>query len=354
MSAHDKTYSVIGLMSGTSLDGIDIAHCIFEQPGDKWTYRITHAETLPYSPEWKLRLSVLEGDSALGFVQADIEYGHLLGELTRVFINKHALKPDLIASHGHTIFHQPEKKITCQIGRGSAISAETGISVVCDFRSLDVALGGQGAPLVPIGDQLLFGEYDFCLNIGGFTNISYQSEGQRKAFDVCPANIVLNSLANKSGHDFDRGGELAGKGRVEAALLNKLNAIPYYLMEPPKSLGKEWVMENIFPVLKNYDFSPADLLATFCEHIAIQVGFVTGRDRSKKLLITGGGAFNHYLISRIRHHVLPDIIIPDHNTINYKEALIFAFLGVLRLRNEVNCLRSVTGAIRDSSGGAIY
>ena len=354
MPESQAKYSVIGLMSGTSLDGLDIAHCVFELLAGKWHYFITNAETVPYTRDWKSRLAGLEDDTALGFVQTDIEFGYLLGLLTQGFIQKYQLKPDFIASHGHTIFHQPDTKISCQIGRGSVIAAETGIPVVCDFRSLDVALGGQGAPLVPIGDQLLFGEFDFCLNLGGFANISYQIEGKRVAYDVCPANIVLNKLAAASGYDYDPDGMMAGNGIVNSDLLKKLNAFPYYSLAPPKSLGKEWVKEHVFPQLINSDLPINDLLATFCEHIAIQVASKAVGDGSKKLLITGGGAFNKFLISRIRHHAALEIIIPDSNTINFKESLIFAFLGVLRWRNEVNCLQSVTGASKDSSGGAIY
>jgi anhydro-N-acetylmuramic acid kinase len=341
-------------MSGTSLDGLDLAYCEFERINDRWIYNIHHAETIAYSPGWKAHLSNLESCSAFEFVAADIEYGHLLGRLSREFINKHHLNPDFISSHGHTVFHQPGKRITCQIGRGSAIAAETGLPVVSDFRSTDVALGGQGAPLVPIGDKLLFNDADFCLNIGGFANISYEREGERIAFDVCPANIVLNHLANKLNLDYDPGGQEASCGRIDEDLLFSLNTLPFYSEPPPKSLGKEWVVQHIFPLLHENDLSTSDLLATFCEHIAIQIAKASSAGWDKRLLITGGGALNNFLTGRIRSHVQPGIIIPDASTINYKEALIFAFLGVLRWRNEVNCLRSVTGALRDSVGGAIY
>ena len=341
-------------MSGTSLDGLDLAFCKFSKDDTRWSYQIQCAETIPYTDHWKKVLSSLEAGSALDFVTTDIEYGHLLGRLTHDFIDRYNLVPDFIASHGHTIFHRPEKRITSQIGRGSAISAETGYPVVCDYRSLDVALGGQGAPLVPIGDALLFGEFDFCLNLGGFANISYQNANERMAYDVCPANIVMNHLALQTGFDFDPGGKLAGSGTVSQQLLESLNGLPYYQLAFPKSLGKEWVVQHIFPLLKNSNQATNDLLATFCEHIAIQVAASTGGKKETKMLITGGGAFNGFLISRIRHHASPEIIIPDAHTINFKEALIFAFLGVLRWRNESNCLRSVTGALKDSSGGAIY
>ena len=341
-------------MSGTSLDGLDIAFCEFNREDNRWMHKIQCAETIPYPVEWKKTLSNLENGSALDFVTTDVEYGHYLGRLTRDFIVKNNLFPDFIASHGHTIFHQPGKRITSQIGRGSAIAAETGFPVVCDFRSLDVALGGQGAPLVPVGDTLLFNEFDFCLNIGGFANISFQKADTRIAYDVCPANIVMNHLALQAGFEYDPSGMLAASGTVNLPLLKTINALPYYSLDFPKSLGKEWVVQNIFPLLKTSSQSVNDLLATFCEHIAIQVATAAGANKDRKLLITGGGAFNDFLIRRIRHHAAPEIIIPDELTINFKEALIFAFLGVLRWRNEINCLKSVTGAAKDSSAGAIY
>jgi anhydro-N-acetylmuramic acid kinase len=341
-------------MSGTSLDGVDIACCEFSRDDNRWTYKITCAETIPYTLQWKNKLSGLDSGSSLDYVTADVEYGHLLGRLTRDFIERNHLVPDFIASHGHTIFHQPGKKITSQIGRGSAIAAETGLRVVCDFRTLDVALGGQGAPLVPVGDALLFNEFDFCLNIGGFANISYQSANQRIAYDVCPANIVMNQLALQAGCEYDPDGMLAASGTMNQRLLETLNALSYYTLAVPKSLGREWVVQHIFPLLKKSDLSPNDLLATFCEHIAMQVAAASGTNKKAKLFITGGGAFNRFLADRIRHHATPEIIIPDANTINFKEALIFAFLGILRWRNEINCLQSVTGASKDSSGGAIY
>ena len=341
-------------MSGTSLDGLDIAFCEFSRDDNLWMHKIQCAETIPYPVEWKKSLSNLENGSALDFVTTDVEYGHYLGRLARDFIAKNNLFPDFIASHGHTIFHQPDRRITSQIGRGSAIAAETGLPVVCDFRSVDVALGGQGAPLVPVGDTLLFNEFDFCLNIGGFANISFQTADTRIAYDVCPANIVMNQLALQAGFEYDPCGMLAASGTVNLQLLQTLNALPYYSLDFPKSLGKEWAVQNIFPLLKTSSQSVNDLLATFCEHIAMQVAAAGGANKDRKLLITGGGAFNDCLIRRIRHHAAPEIMIPDKLTVNFKEALIFAFLGVLRWRNEINCLKSVTGAVKDSSAGAIY
>ncbi|MBL7137840.1 MAG: anhydro-N-acetylmuramic acid kinase [Bacteroidales bacterium] len=349
---------IIGLMSGTSLDGLDIAFCRFKSFEGSWTYEILQAETVPYSREWQIRLSSMDGRLAADLAQTDCDLGHLMGKMTRTFMEKHRITADFIASHGQTVFHQPHLRWTTQIGKGAAIAAETGLPVVCDFRSTDVALGGQGAPVVPIGDQLLFSDYQYCLNLGGFANISFHRDGKRVAYDICPANMVLNELANQTGKAYDDKGDLARSGSLLPDLLESLNQLPFYHQPPPKSLGKEWVDQHIYPILdlptRNPKPETRNLLHTWCEHIAIQVGNNTGTDRVNKLLITGGGALNQYLMERIRHYVTAEVVIPDLQTIQFKEALIFAFLGLLRWRNEVNVLSTVTGAKRDSIGGAIY
>jgi anhydro-N-acetylmuramic acid kinase len=343
---------VIGLMSGTSLDGVDIACCHFSLD-KKWNFEITRAETIPYSNEWSDRLRELPGASALQLALTNIEYGRYLGKLVYDFIRKYKLKVELISSHGHTVFHQPDKGITLQIGKGIEIFSQTSIPVVYDFRSQDVAFGGQGAPLVPVGDKLLFGEYDYCLNLGGIANISYEKNRKRIAFDICPCNQVLNELAKAEGLDYDRGGELARSGKIDPHLLDLMNVIPFYHQPPPKSLGREWVEEKFIPLIINSKLSIPDALATCSEHIAFQVGRMTGSDRRKKMLISGGGALNKYLVERIKAFSSPQIILPDKKLIHFKEAMVFAFLGLLRWRNEINCLSSVTGAIMDSSSGLI-
>jgi len=358
-------YNVIGLMSGTSLDGLDIAFCRFSVDNNVWKHEILNTQTIPYSEHWKQRILSLEKADALSFQQTNMDYGHYLGGLVSDFIIRHTIKADFVASHGHTIFHQPEKKLTVQIGAGSAISSRCNLSVVCDFRTLDVALGGQGAPLVPIGDKLLFSEYDFCLNLGGFANVSYNllspsgeglGERSRIAYDICPVNIVMNAIAEKRGKAFDENGAMAKEGMLSGYLLNEFNQLGFYkmLMDSPKSLGKEWVIKHINPIIELYEISDEDLLRTFCEHIAFQIGKSLKSKPKGKVLVTGGGAYNQFLIGCIKQHTEHEIIIPDNKTIEYKEALIFAFLGVLRMRNEVNCLQSVTGASRDNCGGAVY
>jgi anhydro-N-acetylmuramic acid kinase len=346
--------SAIGIMSGTSLDGLDIVFCSFEKTKGKWGYRILFAETYPYTVPWRTRLAGVENGSALDLALTDAEYGHYIGVKTRKFIQKHAVSPALIASHGHTIFHQPGRGMTLQIGNGSAIAAETGIPVVSDFRSLDVALGGQGAPLVPAGDRLLFGEYDFCLNLGGFANISYESRGKRTGYDICPVNIVLNRLAAGTGHAFDKGGRLAASGKADLRLLKKLNDLPFYKLIPPKSLGKEWVLSTFWPVVGRSRIPVQDKLHTLCLHIAQQISVSCKRSRKSRVLVTGGGAWNSFLVETIRDHSPHQFVVPDPHTVNFKEALIFAFLGVLRMEGEANALASSTGASADNSGGAVW
>jgi anhydro-N-acetylmuramic acid kinase len=335
------------------MDGLDMAFCHFRQESGNWSYSVIQAETIPYTAEWLKRLKGLPAASALDFTSADYDYGHLLGCLTRDFISRHRIKADFIASHGHTVFHRPEKGITSQLGNGAAIKAETGLPVICDFRSEDLALGGQGAPLVPAGDMLLFRGFDACLNLGGFANISYNLSSERIAYDICPVNIVLNELAGKKGKQYDINGEIASWGSVDRSLLRMLNNLPYYSLTPPKSLGREWVFENISPLLENPALSVEDLLCTFCSHIAFQISQSLGKMETN-VLVSGGGALNKYLMAQLRSGTKANLVTPDLLTINFKEAIIFAFLGVLRWRNENNCFRSVTGARLDHCSGAIY
>ena len=350
-----NSIQIIGLMSGTSLDGLDVAACEFSYSSQKWNYQILAAETYSYSDQWQQRLQTLDKQDAQTFVQTDIEYGHLLGTFVNRFMQEYSIKPDYIASHGHTIFHQPNAGFTSQIGNGAALAATTGINAVCDFRSTDVALGGQGAPLVPIGDELLFSDYDYCLNIGGFSNISFDENGLRKAFDISPANMALNYFANKENQAFDKDGQLAKKGKIQKDLFEALNAIDFYNEFASKSLGKEWFETVFLPVISSFDYSNHDMLATITEHIAFQINRAIKETKNKKMLMTGGGVKNTFLTERIASY-LPEmeLVIPDKLLIDYKEALIFAFLGCLRVENQINCLKTVTGGKRNHIAGAIY
>ncbi|WP_298370639.1 anhydro-N-acetylmuramic acid kinase [uncultured Lutibacter sp.] len=350
-----KTWNVIGLMSGTSLDGVDLVFVNILNSNYKYTYNIVCSETVAYPKLWEDKLRNAFYSSKEDLDNLNINYGKFLGEIVNNFILSNKISNvDFIASHGHTIFHKPNDGYTLQIGDGESICKITNLKVVCDFRTQDVKLGGQGAPLVPIGDELLFYNYDYCLNLGGFANISFKNNKKRIAFDICPANIVLNHYAKQLGFNFDNKGSISEKGKINIELLNELNKIPFYNLPIPKSLGFEFVKEIVFPIIDSYKLSIEDILRTFVEHIAIQINLVLGKSNKEKMLITGGGAFNNFLITRIKSLVESEVILPSKDLIDYKEALIFAFLGVLRVENQVNCLRSVTGAIKDHSSGKIF
>ncbi len=346
-------YHVLGVMSGTSLDGVDIAEVFLDYSISGWVFSFGKTKTYAYSEEWKKRLknAVLLTDEQIS--RLDTQYTRLLSELINTFILEKSIKNiDFVCSHGHTVFHQPEKGFTLQIGNSPTLAKAINQTVICDFRKQDIALGGQGAPLVPIGDELLFNEYDYCLNLGGFANVSFKQNEKRIAYDICPANIVLNSFAQKLGFDYDNKGSLAQKGTVNKTILRELNKLPYYTTQPPKSLGIEWVEKNIMPVLTNSTASVYDKLCTLTEHIAQNIAEVF--KTQTKVLVTGGGAYNAYLLERIKFYKKVKIIVPERTLIEFKESLIFALLGVLKMRNEINCLSSVTGARKDHSSGKIF
>lgn len=350
------TYKVIGLMSGTSLDGLDIAFCTFTYD-HRWSFLFHLGRTVPYSDEWKNKLTKAPSLSKDEMLALDVEYGKYLGQQVNSFIRENKLDDvDLISSHGHTILHQPQNGITLQIGSGQEIKNATGKTVVCDFRKGDVALGGQGAPLVPIGDKLLFPQMNYCLNLGGIANISFDKNNERLAFDICACNIVLNKLvSDERGIAYDNDGEIARTGKLNKELLSTLNEISYYSQPFPKSLGREDIERDVFPLLEKFKISLEDKLHTFCKHIAIQISSVLEKDvTDARMLITGGGTLNQFLLECIEDKCNLKIVVPQKEIIDFKEAIIFAFLGVLRMRNEVNCLKSVTGAREDSSGGDVF
>lgn len=343
---------VLGVMSGTSLDGLDLALCEFDSIQNLYSYCILKAETISYSTLWK---DTLEGAPntlyAENYLKEHHNYGKFIAEKINDFI-KGSKKPDAIASHGHTIFHKPQSGYTSQLGCGATIAANTGITTVSDFRSLDVANGGQGAPLVPVGDKLLFSKYESCLNIGGIANISYDKSGKRIAYDICYANMLLNYLALQLDKPFDEGGRFAAKGKINEILLKELYNT--YLINNRRSLAREDFEKTILPLLSKFEPLVEDALATCCEYVADAIARELGTNKLKSVLITGGGAYNSYLIHRIKNKFNGEVIIPDDQTIQFKEALIFAFLGYLRLNHKINTLKSVTGAKSDSVGGAVY
>jgi anhydro-N-acetylmuramic acid kinase len=350
-----ETYNVIGVMSGTSLDGIDLAHIHFSIVDEKWSFKILESETVSYTNDWLNKLKTAVDFSEVQLKKLNEDYTVLLANVINTFIEKYNLKNlDAICSHGHTILHQPQNGFTLQIGNLPEIAKILNQTVVCDFRVQDVQLGGQGAPLVPIGDRILFFDYDYCLNLGGFSNISFETNGKRIAFDISPVNTVLNFYANQLGLDYDDRGQLAGSGKLNVNLMKELNALDYYKKPFPKSLGFEFVKETVLPLIEKYRIPTEDKMRTFIEHIAIQTSDALPIKKGK-LLATGGGTYNDFLMERMQFH-LPqlEIIIPDKKTIEFKEALIFALLGVLKIRNEINVLSSVTGAKHDHSSGIIH
>jgi anhydro-N-acetylmuramic acid kinase len=357
-------YRVIGVMSGSSLDGLDIVFAELEESKAKWNYTINASVCYPYNDEWLEKLNTATSLSALDYLLLHSAYGRYLGEKINRFIEDFSLQHQvqLIASHGHTTFHAPAEGMTAQLGDGATIAAVTGINVVSDLRALDVAFGGQGAPIVPMGEKLLLSDYAFLLNFGGIANLSINSAGNYIAFDVCPANRVLNMLAQQEGKPYDEGGEMASKGEINSELLNRLNSLDYYSQNYPKSLANDFGINVIYPLIEATNLSVADALRTYTAHIVEQVVNAIVKineptSGTNQMLVTGGGAFNHFLVQQLSEAVKPshiDVILPEKQLIEYKEALIMALLGVLRWREENTVLSSVTGAVRSSIGGAVW
>ena len=348
-------YNVIGVMSGTSLDGVDLAHIQFQIKKDKWSFEILECETIFYDSNWISILKTAVDYSENQLAALNKNYTQLLASIITDFIDKHKLANlDAVCSHGHTILHQPQNGFTLQIGNLPEIAKLIQQKTVCDFRVQDVQLGGQGAPLVPIGDRILFKEYDYCMNLGGFSNVSFEENNTRIAFDISAVNTVLNFYANQLGLDYDDKGQISKTGNGNTVLLNELNSLGFYKKKHPKSLGFEFVKETVLPIIEKYSISIEDKLHTYTEHIAIQIALALPKKKGS-MLTTGGGAYNDFLIERIQFH-LPEmsVIIPSKKILEFKEALIFALLGVLKLREEVNALQSVTGAKHDHSSGIIY
>lgn len=348
-------------MSGTSLDGIDIAYIKFHYD-QKWTFKLGECETIPYSEKWvgRLRNAHTYTDKALEVLNE--KYTTYLAQVIRNFIEKHQLdqsekKIDLVCSHGHTIKHEPQNQYTLQIGNLASLATLIQKTVICDFRVQDVKLGGQGAPLVPIGDQILFADYDFCVNLGGFANFSFLKNNKRLAFDNCAVNTVLNYYANQLELTYDAEGKKAREGKLHQPLLQQLNELAYYQKTHPKSLGIEWVMTECIPLIENFTISIPDKLHTYVHHVAEILANDIKKYRkqtSPKILITGGGAYHGFLIDTLEKKECGEIVIPNSKLIEYKEALIFGLLGVLKWEGEINVLSSVTGSIKNHSSGKVY
>ena len=347
-----KNALAIGLMSGSSLDGLDLALARFSNDEGRYHYHIETAETLPYPVRWHDKLANAFLSTPKDLVPLDKEYGTWLGQQVSAFAERHGVKPDFVASHGHTVFHKPEQRYTLQIGDGQALADACGFTVVNDFRSEDVSKGGHGAPLVPIGDKMLFSDYDICLNIGGIANLSYEHNGKRIAYDICIANQALNWLTQREGFNYDKDGGMARQGHTVPTLLEVLNDNGFFHQHAPKSLGREFFETFQKATLESYPTN--DALSTFVEHIALQIAYAVANLPQGRILVTGGGAHNIYLMERLRQHTQHHVVISDRQTVDYKEALIFAFLGLLRLEGRINVLSSVTGASSDSCSGKIW
>lgn len=356
-------YKVIGLMSGSSLDGLDICYTYLEEIRGQWKFDIQHAACLPYDSEWSEQLTHAQQLDAGDFLKLHTTYGKYIASKVIQFIEKNGIqhKVDFIATHGHTVYHDPANQTSFQLGDGATIAALTGLPVISDLRSMDVALGGQGAPIVPIGDKLLFSDFNYWLNIGGIVNITTMNNDQIMAFDVCTGNQALNALALREGKDFDENGELARTGKLLLAVLGHLNDQEYFKRMPPKSLSNDAARELVFPILMESEHLNLDLLRTMVQHIAEQVAtvvkqFPSGKEASK-MLVTGGGAFNNFLVETIQQQLEPldvHVVVPYEQVVKFKEALVMALIGTLRWREETNVLSSVTGASRDSISGALW
>ncbi|KJD31555.1 anhydro-N-acetylmuramic acid kinase [Tamlana nanhaiensis] len=349
-----NVFHVVGVMSGTSLDGIDLVYVKFENK-HQLQFEILNAETVSYPKKWYDILKGLIEKDIDTLKTVDEDYTTFLAEIINQFIAKHYLKDiDAVCSHGHTALHQPEQNLTYQIGNLPKLATLINQKVVCDFRVQDVAFGGQGAPLVPIGDKLLFSDYDYCINLGGFANISTEISNARIAYDICPVNIVLNHYVKPLGFSYDDGGEIAKSGDVNQELLAELNQLPFYSKSYPKSLGLEWVNKTVFPIIDAYKLETTNVLRTFVEHIVVQLAAEINKKNNANVLVTGGGAYNSFLMKALKTKTNNKIVIPKPSVVEFKEALIFGLLGVLKLTKQVNCLKSVTGASKNHSSGKIY
>ena len=347
----ERIFRALGLMSGTSLDGIDLCYAKFQKK-KQWEFQILKARIVEYSKTWKSKLENAQYLSGRELAMLDQEYGSFLGEISKKFIQENKIDClDIIGSHGHTVFHCMEMGLTKQVGDGRRIAHATKTKVAYDFRTMDIILGGQGAPLVPIGDEFLFSSHDVCLNLGGFSNISFNEKGKRRAFDICPVNVVLNRYSKKLGFPFDKHGRLSRSGRINKALLGQLNYLPFYQKTGSKSLGIKWVNSHIFPLIDKHSLKEKDVLCTFIEHISMQIGKLI--NHNTKVLVSGGGARNKFLMERLNHYSKTPIYLPDNEIIDFKEALIFAFLAILKDIGQVNVMSSATGATRDHSSGII-
>jgi len=356
--------NIIGLMSGTSLDGLDILYIefTFNSCNQLPSFKIINSESYPYENKFIHELKRSTELNIVDFLKLDKKIGFVFGNFINDFILKNKIEKKevhAIASHGQTTFHQPENGFTSQIGCGDTIAVVTGIPVINDFRTKDVILGGQGAPLVPIGDFNLFQSQAVSfLNLGGIANISFKKADEIIAFDICPANHPLNKIIVRDYSDlnrkYDEGGQIARSGKVNDFLLEQLNNLVFYKQPFPKSLGTEWLEAYFYKITDQVTIPSEDQLRTIVEHETIQIATILNDNQLNSVFITGGGALNDFMIERLKHHYTGTVIIPEKQIIDFKEAIVFAYLGALYLNKQTNILKSVTGASRDSIGGVLH
>lgn len=362
-----KTYHAIGLMSGSSLDGLDIAYCRLDWDGKALSsWELLEAETLAFSDLWVRRLVALPQQNALTFAQSDIYFSYYMGELLNAFIKKQNIKQiDFVASHGHTVFHDPARRFSIQIGNGNALAATVGKTVICDFRMQDVAMNGEGAPLAPLADAYLFPGYDYYMNIGGIANISAKCSDRWVAYDFAPANQVLNFLAEKSDLKFDKDGEIARAGNVNAELLDSLQKLNFFGKEYPKSMSNEWIRTEVLPLFKGSGRSLEDQMRTAVELIVSTsfdaIALIQRQENkqsvSSEMLMSGGGCHNLFLVEKLKEKLSElniEVQIPKKDIIDFKEAMLVALLGMFRLNAIPNSIPEVTGAKKATVNGGVY
>jgi len=349
---------ILGLMSGSSLDGIDMALCSFSGLGESLQWKLIHSVHVPFEPKWKKLLQDLPGSSAYDLSLADYDFGNLLGASSKKYFSD--FKPDYIASHGHTIFHYPALKMTCQIGNGAVIASASGINTICDFRSMDIGYGGQGAPIVSLFDLDFFGGLDVLVNLGGIANLTVPDKNQTIAYDIGPCNQLLNYLAGSIGLEYDQDGLLAAQGEIDQNLLKTLSGHSYFDRTFPKTLDNGYIFNEFVPILDKSKASVQDKLRTVVELIAKMLSreitmHLANHKTKAGVMFTGGGAKNTFLMETFRKKAVGfEMIETDDEMIDFKEAIMMAYLGYLRVKGKINVLSKVTGASKDSIGGSIY
>ncbi len=368
----------LGLMSGTSADGIDAVLAEFSGKGLRTRVKTLSFETYPFTPEMKKRILKLDCARAEEICEMNFIMGELLAQAASRLMKRAKLSPgkvDFIGSHGQTVYHLSghpwRRNSTLQIGEGAVLAARTGMVTVCDFRPADIAAGGTGAPLVPFADYILFrkkGKPRALLNLGGIANVTVIPGTLRQvmAFDTGPANMVIDSLVrlqSRGKRKWDDGGQIAGRGKLNEGLLGELMHHPYLRLPPPKSTGREIFGEEFAKDLwkRGRRLSFEDLLATatFFTAASIYLGFdrfIFPLFRVEEIYVSGGGLHNRTLMGFLGKVFNPIPVAPlDDLGVqgDAKEALAFALLADATLQGMASNVPSATGARRPAVLGKI-